>query len=75
MTEVTRQRDHRGTNRRSSLGWGCQARQRRTIIHVVIAVLGGHRKVRISREITELIGAHLRCANRWTGIIEALTKV
>jgi hypothetical protein len=41
--------------------WGCQARQRRTLIHVVIAVLGGHRKERISREITKLIGARRMC--------------
>jgi hypothetical protein len=31
------------------------------IIHVVIAVLGGLRKERISREITKLIGARRMC--------------
>lgn len=54
---------------------GCQARQRRTFVDVVIAVLGGHSKVRISWEITELKGARLRCSTGWTGIIEALKKV
>jgi hypothetical protein len=74
MTEGVGQRDHRGTNSRSS--WVGVARQgNEGRFHVVIAVLGGHRKERISREITKLIGARLRSANRWTGIMEALTKV